>query len=351
MKRLLFFLTVLTLLLNTCLISLAETKPVFDPNWTPQDLKIELKTYPDGRPYFYLTWLNSQGVLDMISYWDENGESPLCYYVDVKIDEGSWQYDVGLNMFGNSLHAGYDESGIFDIRFAVLDPENQDYLGNIDIKSNYYSFRVCYSYSEPDSDVLEVQSAFSKPISIGTPSYYQAASEWAKPELQQASEAGLIPSLLVGADMTKPITREEFCELALALYEKTTNLTVEPFAPNPFKDTVNAQILKAYALGITNGTSETTFEPQKTINRQECATMLLRALKKITPTADFSIADVTDFPDQKEIDNWAVEAAKYMSKIKVVKGDAYTGNFMPKASAAREAAIAMSLRIYQNQKP
>jgi hypothetical protein len=175
-------------------------------------------------------------------------------------------------------------------------------------------------------------------------------------ELKKANELGLIPDILSGADLTKPITREEFCELALLLYEKTTGKNPEPVSPNPFTDTVNPQILKAFALGITKGTSDTTFTPGKVISRQECATMLYRAIKAIAPNADYSIAGVPDFPDQAEIDSWAVEATKYMSKLGIVKGGA-DGKFMPKAAttaqeaagygtATREAAILMAVRSY-----
>ncbi len=72
------------------------------------------------------------------------------------------------------------------------------------------------------------------------------------------------------------------------------------------------------------------------------------------PGGDFSIAGVPDFPDQKDISSYAVEAAKYMSKLGIIKGDSQ-GCFMPKATttaqqaegygtATREAAILMSVR-------
>jgi len=115
-------------------------------------------------------------------------------------------------------------------------------------------------------------------------------------------------------------------------------------------------VLKAFALGITTGTSATTFSPQVLINREQCAAMLFRAIKAIHPNGDYSVAGIPDFPDQKDIANYAVEAAKYMSKLAIVKGDA-KGYFMPKATttaqeaagygmATREAAILMSVRTY-----
>lgn len=182
----------------------------------------------------------------------------------------------------------------------------------------------------------------------------QQYSDWAKPEIEKAAENNLIPDSLKKADLTKTINREEFCELALLLYEKGTGSSPAPVSPNPFTDTANPQILKAFALGITQGTSTTTFSPQVLINREQCATMLYRTLKAVNPDGNYTIAGVSDFPDQKDISSFAVEGAKFMSKLGIIKGD-INGNFMPKPAAVsssgygmatREAAILMSVRSY-----
>ncbi|MDD2553637.1 MAG: S-layer homology domain-containing protein [Desulfotomaculaceae bacterium] len=188
------------------------------------------------------------------------------------------------------------------------------------------------------------------------PVFYQGASDWAKPELEKANELALIPAILQGVDMTKPITREEFAELAVVLYERVADKKSEAVSPNPFTDTANPQILKAYNLGITAGTSATTFSPQVLINREQCAAMLFRAINAVHPSGDYSVAGIKDFPDQKDISEWAVEATKYMNKVGIIAGDAQ-GNFMPKATTAaqeaagygmatREQAIALSLRTH-----
>jgi hypothetical protein len=204
--------------------------------------------------------------------------------------------------------------------------------------------------------MLVIPTAVLAEEEIGSPAFYKGASDWAKPELQRANDLGLIPDILKGADMTKLITREEFAELAVVLYEKVTGVKSEPFSPNPFTDTANPQILKAYNLGLTSGTSKTTFSPNVLINREQCATMLFRVITAIHPQGDYSIAGVRDFPDQKYISDWAVQATKYMNKIGIISGDA-KGNFMPKATtpaqeatgygmATREQAIALSIRTY-----
>lgn len=87
--------------------------------------------------------------------------------------------------------------------------------------------------------------------------------------------------------------------------------------------------------------------------------MLFRAIKAIVP-ADYSVAGIKDFPDQKDISSWATDATKYMSKMGIVSGDAQI-NFMLKATtsaqevagygmATREQAIALTIRTYEKIK-
>lgn len=186
--------------------------------------------------------------------------------------------------------------------------------------------------------------------------YKPISSNWAYSEIIEAEGYGLIPDIIKNSDLTKPITREEFCELALALYEKTTGKSPEEVSSNPFSDTKNQQILKAFALGITQGTSSTTFSPQVLINREQCAAMLFRTIKAIYPEGDYSTAGAENFNDQEHISSYADEATKFMSKLGIIKGD-NNGNFMPKATssaqtvsgygmATREAAILMSVRSF-----
>lgn len=260
-------------------------------------------------------------------------------------------YGVGLECEINVNNRGWERAGTGWMGKAIstidIPPSYADNK-TVVIEEAYIQIRMRYAY-------WDIKSPWSNIVAINTPAWSEA-SAWADEELKKADQYGLIPDILRGADMTKPITREEFCELALRLYETVKGETPQPVSPNPFTDTTNEQVLKAYALGITKGTSATTFEPNKTIKRQECAVMLFRAIKAIAPYADYSIEGIPDFPDQQHIVSWAVEATKYMSKLGIIKEDA-NGNFMPKATttaeqaagygtATREAAVLMSVRTY-----
>lgn len=327
----------------------------------PQNLTVELREWEDGRPYFALKWTNPQSIWELQQYGVEHGEWGAEYQIDMKIGDGKWLYDMGESLFGNGINFDeeIDEPGNYITDDVTCDPMDLGVDGTVDIKANVYHLRVRYAYpaNQGSDDEHYIYSQFSNIASIGTEEFYKEASDWAKSELQRANDLGLIPAILKSADMTKPITREEFCELAVLLYEKVTGQKSEPVSSNPFTDTSNLQILKAYNLGITAGTSQTTFSPNVLINREQCAAMLFRAIKAIHPQGDYNVAGTPDFPDQKYISDWAVEATKYMNKIGIIAGDAQ-GNFMPKATtpaqeaagygmATREQAIALSIRTYE----
>ena len=324
----------------------------------PTVKSIALLHHEDGVPYFEAQVYFPQSVLDLDS--EAPGGGSVFWDYAVKVDNGSWS-EFGGGGYINVYTGGEDgeppvSAGSFAITF---DPIDEGSLTSVDIKSHLYSYqlRVYYDYYEGWPDVQPIYSPVSNVVTIGSGGFYSDASAWAEPELKKANELGLIPDILKGSDMTKPITREEFCELAVLLYEKVTEATAAPASPNPFTDTTNNQILKAYALGITTGTSATTFSPKTLINREQCAAMLFRAIKAIAPAADYSVAGIKDFPDQKDISSWAADATKYMARLGIIKGDA-SGNFMPKATttaqtaagygmATREAAILITVRTYE----
>ena len=164
-------------------------------------------------------------------------------------------------------------------------------------------------------------------IALGE-SLYTKASSWAQPEIQKAADNGLLPVMLKGTDMTKPATREELCELAVLLYEKLGKKTLTPTSPNPFTDTRNPNILKAYGIGITTGTSTTTFSPAQTTTREQVATMFGRAIKGLYPGLDYSHSSTPVFNDQTLIASYAIDHVLFMNKEGIIKGS--DGNFMPR---------------------
>ncbi|MGI5971662.1 MAG: DNRLRE domain-containing protein [Oscillospiraceae bacterium] len=171
------------------------------------------------------------------------------------------------------------------------------------------------------------------------------ASGWAVSEIERAIESGLTVDEIL-SNFQKDITRREFCQISVKLYEKMTGRTASPAAPNPFTDTSDPEILKAYNLGITKGVAPDRFAPDLPITRQEICVMLTRALKAAIPTLNTSVTDPTVFADEKEIADWAIIAVRYMNSRGIMRGVG-SNTINPLGNTTREQAIALVLRTYE----
>ena len=174
---------------------------------------------------------------------------------------------------------------------------------------------------------------------------YQEASDWAVNDLNKAQEYGLITDR-IRSKMNAPMTREEFCEVIIKLYEKLSGKTAAYSDMSAFTDTKNPEVFKAYNLGIVGGVGNNLFNPNAIINREQLATMMYRAFKAIYPNGDFKTEGVERFSDQDSISSWALEPMRYMYKQGIVKG---TGNncISPSMPANREQAVIMATRTYE----
>lgn len=200
-----------------------------------------------------------------------------------------------------------------------------------------------YSYALFGVAPFTVSGAPTGEIAAGT----EGLSTWAAGEVNEAKAQNLVTDKVL-SEFPKNITREEFCELAVLLYEKLTGRKAEA-SPNPFTDTANSEILKAYKLGIVNGTSATTFSPNADVTREQISAMLFRALQAAMPnlqaTGEFKVSVL----DQNEISSWALPAVKFMNSNDIIKGTpASDGSvyFLPKSNTTREMAIALVTRAF-----
>ncbi len=215
---------------------------------------------------------------------------------------------------------------------------------------------LCFAaYNKPRG--LEEIHAVKNVVLSSVPAYADS-SDWAISELDRAAELGLIPEMLLGADMTRKITRMEFAALATELYETITQTTAEVVS-TPFNDVSHDAVAKAYGLGITGGVAEGRFAPDEVITREQVATMLTRALKAALPGLDTSNASAARFADDTYISDWAKESVYYMASKGIING---VGNnmFAPKnitsaqvaagyANSTIEQAIIIAKRAFENR--
>lgn len=202
---------------------------------------------------------------------------------------------------------------------------------------------------------------------------WSEASNWSSTELEKAYEAGLIPDVLIGADMTGRITRGEFAAVVVKLYEALSGGRAIIAADCPFtdiaQDTNRLYILKAYNLDLVNGVGGNKYDPSASLTREQMATMLCRAYKlyqwpdwnlENDGNYPLDISGVSIFADDGDISDFARQSVYFMVKSNIIQG---VGNncFAPKntttqqeaagyANATREQALALSLRSLETLK-
>ena len=322
--------------------------------------KLEIHNDNESNVWLEVTVQTPSNVRNAIDYFEnhELGLNQAGYIGNImlqySIDGGEWE-ETGLGYSPNYDQNDDNWNGIFET----------EYLSELHVDSNV---KARAYFNGATADGTPRVSDFSNELVLNEKADFKA-STWAQNELAEAEKLNLIPDSLKNGDLTKSITREEFAEVSVKAYEALTGKKATPVASNPFVDTKNTEVLKAYNLGITTGTSATTFEPNALLNREQAATMLTRTYKKATIDG-WTIADDSKFPleytksntfaDDKDISSWAKDSVYFMNANGIINGVG-DNKFAPKnttsaeeavgyANATREQAIIIATRMVKNLK-
>lgn len=169
-------------------------------------------------------------------------------------------------------------------------------------------------------------------------------SGWAEVEVSKSMEIGLIPER-IQSNYGNSITREEFSELAVTLYENLSRKKVTPQVDNPFDDTQNPKVIIANQLGLVEARTEGLFLPYEKITREEASTVIYNTLKIAKPKYDYSELYEYEFEDYSSISSWAREAVGYLYGIEVINGD-NEDFFNPEGIISREEGIVLIKRTH-----
>lgn len=175
-------------------------------------------------------------------------------------------------------------------------------------------------------------------------------SSWFAPYYKEMQELGILPSSFTSGDLTATITRGEMCELAVVAFEKATgNVIDELERTDYFTDTTDKNILKAYEYGIVSGYPDGSFQPGKTLTRQEFFKIIQNFCEAAAYTSTRS-KDLSAFADSSSIGSWAREAAQLCVSNAFVDGTkSGSGVYLrPTEGASRQEAMVMFLRAYKD---
>lgn len=299
---------------------------------TPKNLMAEAK-----EDHFLLSWSN--GVIPNIKAPYDKIE----VQVDYREGKGEW---LSENPTISDFNLPTYEFGLNPKSIINFDPKsNSVSFETINLEKNSYNIRLRYVYIYYDArNEKRIYGNYSSTVNLGLQPYYHGASTWAISELDKAVEYGMVTEG-IRPNMKANITREEFSEVIVRLYEKATNKPISN-SENPFVDTENQDVLKAASLGIVVGVGDGKFAPKSLVTRQEMAVMLSRTLELIYPSLDYNTVGSKVFPDSGKVSQWAIKGVQFLTKHEIIKGD-QVGNLNPRSNTTREQAVAIVVRAFE----
>lgn len=171
-------------------------------------------------------------------------------------------------------------------------------------------------------------------------------SGWAAADVQWMIDSGIVPESLQG-DYRALITRYEYSWLVYsAMNYFVAQATGAGYAlslprSTRFADADSPYLDTVYALGIVSGMSDTEFQPDAHITREQGAVMMANMLRTVS-LPDLSDADF-GFADKLSISGWAANSVNLCANAGIFAGT--ERGFRPHDPYTREQAIATIRRM------
>jgi hypothetical protein len=164
---------------------------------------------------------------------------------------------------------------------------------------------------------------------------------WAAERVSRAIGEDIVPEFFQ-EKYAQPATREEFCSLGVALYEKFNG---EILGRREFTDTDNIDVQKMAYIGVVGGTNAegTLFNPTGNISRAGAATLLTNLANAIGKPLP---AGTADFTDNASIPPWALQAVGQVQAAGIMGSTSDNNTFSPNDLYSRQQSIITMLLLY-----
>lgn len=161
---------------------------------------------------------------------------------------------------------------------------------------------------------------------------------WAESDIDTWLNAGLLTGFEDGT--VRPdsvVTRAQFVTMINRVLGLTKTANIN-FSDVPSGSWFNEAVSIAVAAGYANGMSDTTFEPETTVTREQAATFVARAI------GETGGGNVSGYTDASTISSWATDAVGAMSDAGYLQGMS-DGRFAPKDGLTRAQAVTLLERV------
>ena len=171
---------------------------------------------------------------------------------------------------------------------------------------------------------------------------------WATEYVERATSLGLVPPTF--DNLALPITRAEFTDLAVRLYENMTDSEIT--GQMAFNDTSDLNVQKMGYLGVVTGVGGGYFNPYGEITREQAAVLLVRLFNAIHMYLDINLPTMLDLPhlpsvfiDYEQISPWAFNGVASAYALGIMRGIG-NNHFSPRGDFTIQQSIVAILRVF-----
>lgn len=174
-----------------------------------------------------------------------------------------------------------------------------------------------------------------------------APGAWYYDNVAYVMENGLFDAVSPGKfGPEEPMTR---AMLAAALYRmadspKSGGVSAAPFTDVAVSASYADAVAWAYATGVVNGTSDTTFSPNDTITREQIVTMFYRYAQNVANADMTPLDSLAAFTDAGGVADWALEQMRWAVAAGLINGTTDT-TLTPQKTATRSETAALVQRL------
>ena len=173
---------------------------------------------------------------------------------------------------------------------------------------------------------------------------FAVPSDWAYDAAYWARTENAFPEDLLTSNMnTTYLTREDLAEILVYAYAKVNGVSVDALPMgDPYTDTDNVFVGKAYQAGLMTGTTDIRFSPDTTVTREDVLSGLKTLLidAGITP----STVIIPQYSDYAQITASLRPTVNYLYGLGVLSDYAETA-YLPESPATVEMGLAMVMRV------
>ena len=277
--------------------------------------------YTAGGFYIDKSWRPNDGMVNTVSAFYPIHSDGTCLTKDGK--QGWTNYD------------GYSNINFQPGIWYVMPVQSFDHIQFVGGMLNGSLVKTHALYRGVMEDIYNTYT--TAPTGTAFPFTDVAESRWSYPYIREMYEAGVIDGMMPTIfEPAGNVTRAQFVKM-LALLQSAD---VSAYASGPFTDVPGDAWYARYvnwaaANAIVNGTSETTFDPNAAISRQDMAVMLYRYAQQYGIALPEQTA--APFTDEGSVAAYALPAVQALHRAGVINGMP-DGSFQPYATATREQA-------------